>query len=565
MSILRVLGLLALAMLIVALPTKAQAATPPACYQKWQTTEDSDPWARLEADCIAETLDYYALQYPKQVEVIDYGVSSAGRRLVAARVTLGISDYLSWKRPSSLIVGSVHGNERMTTRIVMEWLDNLLKEPNETSWVASDGQQGPTNYQLIANNQVFVVPIAQMDEYAARSRRTTSDLDPNRNWGFLWSSDDPVTNGALPHSDPGVRALAGLFKIAQPAVFVSVHGQHTAVDPITHHSCDLGYSQWREGRFFNWRVSVPRNAYWPSGNGSSMRGRSLLDIVSPTKPASLPRLSEAHAAHDDFPRLYSPFDPAKVCVHPNDELARSVGGGQTRGWAWAHEGAVGILHETLHKRFVVGGTSTNRSLDYWDVSRPEAEVRDGILRDMWMPLSRAVDLAGNPTPNATAESSRHADVAVTFLRGFGSGTGDDLMTRLSHFTPPYGHIRLGPSGQTPLTCGITVWGNQQTHATGKIQVENVVTGSIAEHDWQFSRLLPGRLYTTSMEAQFTPGGWYRVSCSVTNAGETDTDQEIVVSDDAGCLVLNDRGEHCENFDAVFTTNNERVITFIAEP
>lgn len=133
-----------------------------------------------------------------------YGRSVEGRPLLATEHGAG--------REVVLVLGGIHGDEE-GSRAFVEALGHLLRD-----------RPG-----LLAGRQVLLVPAANPDGLARRTRANARGVDLNRN--FPTSNFRPGgPGGTSPFSEPESRALGDLIVARQPALVVSVHQPLACVD-----------------------------------------------------------------------------------------------------------------------------------------------------------------------------------------------------------------------------------------------------------------------------------------------------------------------------------------------
>jgi len=111
-----------------------------------------------------------------------------------------------------LIMASIHGNEPAGTPLLQRLAEEL----------ASRGD-------LLHGRRVLLVPIANPDGYARRSRGNANGIDVNRNFAAgNWRSRR--ANGPAPLSEPESRAIERLIIEERPARIISIHQPLACVD-----------------------------------------------------------------------------------------------------------------------------------------------------------------------------------------------------------------------------------------------------------------------------------------------------------------------------------------------
>ncbi len=132
------------------------------------------------------------------------GTSVQGRPIVAIHRTRQSGDGTTGARRTLLVVGNVHGDEQAGLRVV-----RLLRLRTD----------------LPANLDLWLVPTANPDGTAARTRTNAHGVDLNRNFPYRWGRGPkgPTWGGPAPWSEPESRALRDLVLRVQPDLMVVFH------------------------------------------------------------------------------------------------------------------------------------------------------------------------------------------------------------------------------------------------------------------------------------------------------------------------------------------------------
>jgi protein MpaA len=113
---------------------------------------------------------------------------------------------------TALIMGSIHGDEPAGATLV----DRLAKQLQD-------------NPQLVEGRRVVLLPTANPDGVAARTRDNAHGIDLNRNFETA-NRVDNGTNGLRPLTEPESQALQSLIKEYAPSRIVSIHQPLNCID-----------------------------------------------------------------------------------------------------------------------------------------------------------------------------------------------------------------------------------------------------------------------------------------------------------------------------------------------
>lgn len=111
-----------------------------------------------------------------------------------------------------LIMASIHGNEPAGTPLVHRLIDHLRRNP-----------------VLLEGRRIVLLPVANPDGLAAKTRENVRGVDLNRNF-MAANRVDNSTNGLRPLSEPESRALAAVIKEYEPSRIVSIHQPLNCID-----------------------------------------------------------------------------------------------------------------------------------------------------------------------------------------------------------------------------------------------------------------------------------------------------------------------------------------------
>ncbi len=209
--------------------------------------------------CVQQIAQAFEAEYPTRVKVIDIGVTpgdandpsdpdwiKSPKRITAIRI--GTDDYFppgheraGKPKPVVLYDAAVHGNERETTRILLDWMDYLLNPDNE---YIEDGNGVPvaqrrgypgapddfTFTKMRDERIIWIVPSVNPDGLNRRGDNGNNvDLAKNFMWGWKNKSDA----GPHPLSEAESIALARFAEMILPSVHLHMHGWTLALPGVS--------------------------------------------------------------------------------------------------------------------------------------------------------------------------------------------------------------------------------------------------------------------------------------------------------------------------------------------
>jgi protein MpaA len=130
---------------------------------------------------------------------------SVKRRPIMAQILGDGSD-------TTLIMAGIHGDETAGPALVTQ-LTNYLRY----------------NRQMLEGRRVVLLPLANPDGAAAKTRENVRGVDLNRNFDTPNREDDE-TNGLRPLSEPETRTLQAIVKEYDPSRIISVHQPLSCID-----------------------------------------------------------------------------------------------------------------------------------------------------------------------------------------------------------------------------------------------------------------------------------------------------------------------------------------------
>lgn len=176
----------------------------------------SMPKGILSAYDIKSTKDWSFSSRTTCYTTTQYGTSVNGRPLIA--YIFGSSG------PTTMYVGTIHGNESSSSGMMRAWVNELEANPSR-----------------VQGKRIVVIPTINPDGLAANTRMNARKVNLNRNFPTdNWTSDINDTDGKhkagggkKPLSEPEAAALASFTQQTRPKLLLSFHaiGSLTSGDP----------------------------------------------------------------------------------------------------------------------------------------------------------------------------------------------------------------------------------------------------------------------------------------------------------------------------------------------
>lgn len=139
-----------------------------------------------------------AFKYPF-AKVVEYGKSASGKSLLALRLNTS-----SEARPALMITAATHGDELITTEVLMSLIDKLLAGYGNDARISA----------MIDRHDLYFVPVLNVDGFAA-TRRYDGNADPNRS--YPW----PGQENAQPTAS--IAGIIKLFETIKPVGSIDFH------------------------------------------------------------------------------------------------------------------------------------------------------------------------------------------------------------------------------------------------------------------------------------------------------------------------------------------------------
>ena len=166
-------------------------------------------------------------EYPELVERATIGTTSSGHPLYNIRVTDETVPYDAPPMSADAkhrvyLDGGHHGNEFLGVELVMYYLEDILTK-------ASGGDAEVLAF--LATTEIYATPIINVDGNFLDSRKNLNQVDPNRNYDFMWGGDEgssgEITAGTYrgpePFSEAETRSNADFQAKIRPDIVVTMH------------------------------------------------------------------------------------------------------------------------------------------------------------------------------------------------------------------------------------------------------------------------------------------------------------------------------------------------------
>ncbi len=177
------------------------------------------------------------------------GTSVEGRPINALVISDNPSDLEM--EPRIRISGGIHGNEKVTTEVVIRYIEYLLSEYNNSN----DEITG-----LINSRYIVIIPVINPDGYTISTRYNANGVDLNRNFSREWS-DAYSIYGTEPFSEPESYAVSLYSASKKFTTGITMHSGAVIVNMPFDYTTSLpaedalvqqmGYSYSRAGTFLN--------------------------------------------------------------------------------------------------------------------------------------------------------------------------------------------------------------------------------------------------------------------------------------------------------------------------
>lgn len=164
---------------------------------------------------LAARMAQWEQTWPHLVEVVSIGQSVQGRDLWFARIT-GPEDAGPSHRPVVAHVGSMHGDEKVGTVLLVDFAERLM---------GGYGHDGGLTW-LVDNTEIWIMPIMNPDGYESALRRNANHVDLNRDFPSWACGDDDSTAGRQPET----AAMMEWNAARQVVLQANLHGGELVVN-----------------------------------------------------------------------------------------------------------------------------------------------------------------------------------------------------------------------------------------------------------------------------------------------------------------------------------------------
>lgn len=151
---------------------------------------------------IQELLNRIAVEHSDIAQVIQYGTTPRGNPLLALKLSDNVQ--IDEDEPEVMLTAATHGDELITTEILLEIIDRLTKGH------AADARLN----SFINERELFFVPVVNPDGFVKRSRYDNGE-DPNRSYPY--PDDESV------RPTPSIANLISFFHARQIKASIDFH------------------------------------------------------------------------------------------------------------------------------------------------------------------------------------------------------------------------------------------------------------------------------------------------------------------------------------------------------
>jgi len=145
---------------------------------------------------INDYLDTVHAAYPSITTIETLGTSVDGKAIKALIISDNPADLEM--EPRVRLTGCIHGNEKITTEVLVRFLEYILEEYSSGNTEISG---------LVESRYITIIPVLNPDGYENWTRYNSNGIDLNRNFSRAWSDASPVY-GDAPFSEPESTAMS---------------------------------------------------------------------------------------------------------------------------------------------------------------------------------------------------------------------------------------------------------------------------------------------------------------------------------------------------------------------
>ena len=140
-------------------------------------------------------------EQPKLASLLDYGTSGEKRPLRVLRIN---NDDGRANKPALLITAATHGDELITTEVLMNLVDQILQGYGKDARFT----------KMVDDHDLYFIPVVNADGFAARDRYDTGQ-DPNRSY--------PYPNDPARAPTPSIKPLIQFYEAKKFAGNIDFH------------------------------------------------------------------------------------------------------------------------------------------------------------------------------------------------------------------------------------------------------------------------------------------------------------------------------------------------------
>ena len=140
---------------------------------------------------IIEKIEKLEQENPNLVQIVQYGKSAEGKPLFAVKISDNVT--VDEDEPELMITAATHGNEIITTEVVLGLMDKLIAGYGKDSRLT----------KMAADHELYFIPVVNADGFVDRERYDNG-RDPNRSY--------PYPENPTAKSTASISALIEFFK-----------------------------------------------------------------------------------------------------------------------------------------------------------------------------------------------------------------------------------------------------------------------------------------------------------------------------------------------------------------